>query len=43
MTKRHATPQDQYRFSTGNFIFRSGSLIDPKRSEGNKIEEILKR
>lgn len=41
--KRHATPQDGYRFSTGNFIFRSGTLIDPKSSEGNIINEILKR
>ena len=41
--KRHATPQNMYRFSTGNFIFRSGTLIDPKSSEGNIINEILKR
>ena len=41
--KRHATPQDRYRFSTGNFIFRSGVLIDPKSSEGRIISGILKR
>ncbi len=43
MRRRHATPQDRYRFSTGNFIFRSGSLIDPRSSEGRTIQDILKR
>ena len=41
--KRRPTPQDRYRFSTGNFIFRSGKLIDPKGSEGKTINDILKR
>ena len=41
--KRYPTPQDRYRFSTGNFIFRSGKLVDPKSSEGKTINDILKR
>jgi len=43
MVKRHATPQDKFRFSTGNFIFRGGRVIDPRGSEGKIIESILKR
>ena len=43
MVKRHATPQEKFKFSTGNFIFRGGSVIDPRSSEGKTIESILKR
>jgi hypothetical protein len=43
MAKRNPTPQDKFRFSSGNFIFRSGSLIDPRSAEGRNIESILKR
>ena len=41
--KRHSTPQDRFRFSSGNFIFQSGKLIDPNSSQGTIIESILKR
>ena len=41
--RRHARPQDKYRFSNGNFIFRSGTLVDPGSSEGRTIEAILRR
>jgi len=37
MVKRHATPQDKFRFSTDNFIFRSGRLVDPNGSEGKQL------
>ena len=41
--KRNRTPQDRFKFSTDNFIFRGGSVIDPRSSEGKTIESILKR
>lgn len=43
MAQRHSTPSGKYRFSSGNYIFRSGRLIDPKSSEGKTIEDILQR
>jgi len=43
MIKRHVTPQDKFRFSTGNFIFRGGRVLDPRSSEGKTIQSILKR